>query len=362
MLNQEMRDFFEGILARRSNEYRVSDEDLASVEALCGKQAAIRTRLKDLLKLDAIAAEAGMERYDSEGHVAKLPAPTIVVNERINCDGYVREHWMMEVMPGIHMPLYVLVPDGFNNNKKHTVVLAAHGHGPGKDGTIGNMPNPIFGQINRGSSYGEQMVKAGYMVYAPDMWGFGERRVLDRSQYGASDCTKLSDAAEACGFTLLGLFVWDHMRIIDYMMAQPYFGNVVMMGFSGGGEQTIFTTALDERIVCAYAGGYLHQFKGGMLYNHMCSCNFVPGLFRDMELSDVAGLIAPRPMLYENGFQDGLNGEGGICNVEEAADRIRKVYAVYGKENALVTNFWDGGHQYNGSKTLDFFSMNAQLG
>ena len=73
-----------------------------------------------------------------------------------------------------------------------------------------------------------------------------------------------------------------------------------------------------------------------------------------MELSDVAGLIVPRPMLYENGTEDGLNGHGGIINVERAAQRIRSMYAVYDKEDCLETNFWPGGHQYNGAKTLPF--------
>lgn len=355
MLNTEMVNFFESILDARSDEFRVTDQDLVSEQAFEKKQAKIRAKVVELLRLREVGERFGMKRLDKDCHVLPLPAPSVEVTERVACDGYTREHWIMETLPGIHMPLFVLIPDGYDKTVKHPCILAAHGHGPGKDSVVGTSKVPeMLARLKNAKCYGDIMAKAGYMVFAPDMWGFGERRTKDDAVYGDRDCAVLSDAAEACGLTLLGLFVWDHMRIVDYMLAQEYCSEAAMMGFSGGGEQTIYTTALDERIVWGYAGGYLHKFKGGMLYNHMCACNFVPDLFKTMELSDVAGLIVPRPMLYENGTEDGLNGHGGIVNVEEAAGLLRKMYAVYGKEDNLETNFWPGGHQYNGAKTMDF--------
>ncbi len=356
MLNKEMVQFFESILEERSDEFRVTESDLVSPSAFEKKQAKIRRKVVELLRLREVGARFGMQRLDEEMHVISLPVPDVQVLDRVPCEGYTREHWLMETLPGIHMPMYVLIPDEMDRTVPHPCILAAHGHGPGKDSVCGTSPVPevLARMKERGGCYGEIMAQQGYMVFAPDMWGFGERRIHDDAKYGERDCPALSDAAEACGLTLLGLFVWDHMRIVDYMLAQPYCNEVAMMGFSGGGEQTIYTTALDERIVWGYAGGYLHQFQGGMLYNHMCACNFVPDLFKTMELSDVAGLIVPRPMLYENGTEDGLNGHGGIINVERAAQRIRSMYAVYDKEDCLETNFWPGGHQYNGAKTLPF--------
>lgn len=356
MLNPEMVQFFESILDVRTDEFRISASDLSSEKAFEAKQAKIRAKVVELLKLREVGERFGLIRLDEENHVVGLPVPAVEVTETVQCEGYTRERWLMETLPGIHMPLFVLIPDGYDRSSKHPCILAAHGHGPGKDSVCGTSPVPeVLARFKAGKGcYGEIMAKNGYMVFAPDMWGFGERRMKDDAVYGERDCPALSDAAEACGLTLLGLFVWDHMRIVDYMMAQEYCEEVAMMGFSGGGEQTIYTTALDERIVWGYSGGYLHNFKGGMLYNHMCACNFVPGLFKTMELTDVASLIVPRPMLYENGTEDNLNGRGGIANVEEAAARLRQMYAVYGKEQNLETNFFQGGHQYNGTKTLKF--------
>ncbi len=360
MLNTEMQKFFEDILAARKDTYRFTPEDLAGADAFTNKQDRIRLKVLEILKMRAIEEVSGMKRFDEAGHVLPLPAPEVTVDYSEQKDGYVREHWTMETLPGIHMPLFVLIPDAVKNApagsaEKHTYMLAAHGHGPGKDSVTANMKLPIWGAPRRGGAYAEIMAQNGYITFAPDMWGFGERRMNDMKPYGTSDCTALSDAAEACGFTLLGLFIWDHMRVVDYMLAQDDCAKVAMIGFSGGGEQTIFTAAMDERIAAGYAGGYLHQYKGGMLYNHMCSCNFVPELFRTMELWDAAGLIVPRPMLYENGTTDSLDGIGGIVNVEEAADHLQAMYDACGVSGNLDTNFFEGGHMYKGDKTLSFF-------
>ncbi len=358
MLHPEMVKFFEGILENRSDEYRFTEEDLISETAADAKRSVIRGKLQELLKMDAIEKAGGFRRFDDNGRVVSAPAPHMDLVSIETCDGYRRERWKMETLPDIYMPLFLLVPDHWNTDAKGTCFLAAHGHGPGKDNVVARHPfTPMLGYAEGRPGYGEILAKEGHLVLAPDMWGFGERRVSDTKPYGSNDCTTLSDAAEACGFTLLGLFVWDHMRAVDYLLGRADCRNVAMIGFSGGGEQTIFTMALDERISAAYAGGYLHRYQGGMLYNHMCSCNFVPGLYRCMELSDVAGLAAPRPFLFENGVNDGLNGIGGIANVEKAAEEIRGIYRAYGAEDRIWTNFWDGGHAYNGAKTLDFFAQ-----
>ena len=358
MLHPEMVRFFEGILENRTNEYRFAPEDLASEEQAEAKKAKIRRKLLELLKIDSIEEAAGFRRFDGEDRVVSAPAPHVELLSIETCEGYRRERWKMETLPGIYMPFFLLVPDRWNTDAEGTCFLAAHGHGPGKDSVAARRPfTHMYGYGDPKPGYGEILVKEGHLVLAPDMWGFGERRVSDTKPYGSNDCTTLSDAAEACGFTLLGLFVWDHMRAVDYLVSRPDCKNVAMIGFSGGGEQTIFTTALDGRIRAAYAGGYLHRYQGGMLYNHMCSCNFVPGLYRVMELSDVAGIAAPRPFLFENGVHDGLNGNGGIVNVEKAADEVRNIYRAYGAEECIWTNFWEGGHAYNGGKTLDFFAQ-----
>ena len=127
MLNAEMVQFFESILDERTMEYRVSSEDLTSVENFEQKQAKIRTKVVELLKLREVGERFGMIRLDQDDHVLPMTPPSVEVTESVQCDGYVRERWIMETLPGIHMPMFVLIPDGYDKTVKHPCILAAHG-------------------------------------------------------------------------------------------------------------------------------------------------------------------------------------------------------------------------------------------
>ena len=186
MLNKEMVQFFESILEERSDEFRVTESDLVSPSAFEKKQAKIRRKVVELLRLREVGARFGMQRLDEEMHVISLPVPDVQVLDRVSCEGYTREHWLMETLPGIHMPMYVLIPDEMDRTVPHPCILAAHGHGPGKDSVCGTSPVPevLARMKERGGCYGEIMAQQGYMVFAPDMWGFGERRIHDDAKYG----------------------------------------------------------------------------------------------------------------------------------------------------------------------------------
>ena len=57
------------------------------------------------------------------------------------------------------------------------------------------------------------------------------------------------------------------------------------VGFSGGGLQTLYLAALDERVRYAVISGYLYGFKDSLLeLNGNCSCNYVPGLWNALDM------------------------------------------------------------------------------
>ena len=69
MLNKEMVQFFESILEERSDEFRVTESDLVSPSAFEKKQAKIRRKVVELLRLREVGARFGMQRLDEEMHV-----------------------------------------------------------------------------------------------------------------------------------------------------------------------------------------------------------------------------------------------------------------------------------------------------
>ena len=64
--------------------------------------------------------------------------------------------------------------------------------------------------------------------------------------------------------------------------------------------------------------GYLYGVDDSLLHlNGNCSCNYTPGLWRLLDMGDIASLIAPHPLLVQSCEEDHLNGSRGLKNVDE---------------------------------------------
>lgn len=121
-----------------------------------------------------------------------------------------------------------------------------------------------------------------------------------------------------------------------------------LLGFSGGGMQTLWLSALDDRVKLAAVSGYLYGFRDSLLtLNRNCSCNYVPHLWEHLDMGDIASLLAPRPFLIQSCVDDHLNGPRGMANVTEQVDIVRQAYALYKAENRLIHEICEGGHQWH---------------
>lgn len=158
------------------------------------------------------------------------------------------------------------------------------------------------------------------------------------------------------GLSLTGMWTWDLMRLIDYIetredCAQDRIG---CCGLSGGGLQTLWLTALDERVNCAVVSGYFYGYKDALLNLYNCSCNYVPHLWENVDMGDIAALIAPRALLIETGDQDPLNGERGLDNVTEQVEIAAGAYRLMEAGERFVHHVFKGGHVWDGEKTYAF--------
>lgn len=207
--------------------------------------------------------------------------------------------------------------------------------------------------------YGKVFCDQGYIAVCPDPAGFGERQEgLAREDRGTSregkpdvlgsSCGKLAETATALGMSLAGLIAWDNRKLVEYLCTLPYVDSkrIGCAGFSGGGLQTLWLAALDDRIKVAVISGYIHGYQDSILDTHLCACNFVPDLWEYADISDIASLIAPRPLYVENGQDDPLNGVRGITDPREQVARIRQAYALFGAERNLEHFTPPGGHAW----------------
>jgi dienelactone hydrolase len=149
------------------------------------------------------------------------------------------------------------------------------------------------------------------------------------------------------------------MRLIDYVETRPDCdpARLGCAGLSGGGLQTLWLAALDERVRCAVVSGYFYGVRDSLLeLCDNCSCNYVPHLWETADMGDIGALIAPRPLLIETGSQDGLNGARGVENVTEQVAVTARAYALLGAPDRLAHSIFEGEHRWHGVEAIPWLT------
>lgn len=282
-------------------------------------------------------------------------------------DGIIREKVLLQVEPQVYMPVFILIPPGKGTKK---CFLAPPGHqGAGKYSVAGVREIPAVAEKIEWFhyDYGLQLAKLGYVALCPDCRGFGERREAalqgeEESQFLNSTCFHLAHMAEPLGMTVVGMCTWDLMRLIDYVKARGEWDieSLGCVGFSGGGMQTLWLAALDERVKIIVISGYFYGYLDSLLrLNGNCSCNYVPHLWEYMDMGDIGAMLAPRALMIQSAKEDHLNGSRGMKNVLEQIETVREAYRLFQKEEVLFHDIWEGGHCFHGEHLKEFFEKNG---
>jgi len=308
----------------------------------------------------ALAETLGLTRMQSTALNPRLI-------ERVRRPGYVREKVLLRTGPDTLMPVYLLLPDPAPQ-RPPPVVLAFHGHGYGvkdivglwEDGAERSMPDGYH------QDFAVALCRAGCAVAAPEISCFGERQTdfsylnTRIGQPVPTTCTHAAMLAFHLGLTVIGLRVHDGMRLVDYLNTRRDMdaARLGAMGISGGGMHTFFSACLDTRIRACVVSGYFSTFRDSILGMSHCACNFAPGLAAFGEMSDLAGLIAPRPMLVEAGTYDSIFP---LRAVRAGVRAARRVYGVFGAADRIETDYFEGRHRISGRKAYGFLSRHLGL-
>ncbi|MCI7790996.1 MAG: alpha/beta fold hydrolase [Lachnospiraceae bacterium] len=285
-------------------------------------------------------------------------------------NGIVREKVIIQTEDNVWMPMYILIPPK-SGKEKRNVFLAPPGHqGAGKYSVAGCYEIPaVADAIKRFEyDYGMQLAKLGFITICPDCRGFGERRDEqlqndDEESFLRSSCFQLLHMAMGIGETVAGMCVWDLMKAIDYIQTRTdwNFDKISCLGFSGGGMQTLYLSALEDRLDAVFISGYLYGFKDSLqILNGNCNCNYIPHLWEHFDMGDIAAMNAPRPLMIQSCRNDHLNGPRGMENVYEQMEIIKNIYQLYDADNMLVHDIHEGGHCWHGdnlAEILEKFSL-----
>ena len=279
--------------------------------------------------------------------------------ETVDKQDYVRQKWMLRTRPHVPMPVYLLVPK--EAPRPLPVVLAFHGHGYGVKDIVGLWEDGRERDTPDGchKDFGVALCRAGFAVAAPEISCFGERQTdfshLNTAigQLAPTTCEHSAMLAFHLGLSVVGMRVHDGMRLVDYLETRDDLdlNRLGAMGLSGGGMHTFFSACLDERIRACVVSGYYSTFRDSILAMSHCPCNFVPGLAQFGEMHDLAGLIAPRPMLIEAGNYDAIFP---IRAVRSSVAKARSIYDIFGARKKVVCDYFEGRHQISGRKAYTF--------
>lgn len=290
------------------------------------------------------------------GFPERVPLEPEVI-ERVELDGYTRETVLFQTRHNLTALGHLLVPH--DEARPRPAVICIPGHGRGADDIVGIAEDGSQRMEKTGyaKDFAIQAVERGYVAFAVEPLGFGHRRD-EAARAGGPErysCRPAAGAAMLFGETMIGWRIWDVMRAIDYLETRPEVDDarVATMGISGGGTVSLFTGAVDERVAVTVVSCYFNTFRDSIVPISHCLDNYVPGLLREMEMYDVAGLVAPRALFAESGAGDRIFPVDGA---RTAYERTERIFAASGAADRLGREIFEGGHEFHGVGAFEFLA------
>ena len=269
------------------------------------------------------------------------------------------DHTRYEIMlksPGVpSLPVYLLIPsDGISRGRP--AVVAVHGHGDyGHHAVAGRHDLPEVAKAIQSANYdyGLQFVRRGYVVVCPCLIPFGDR--VDQAKYGSDPCAVTFVRMMALGRVPIAENIRDIRWAVSFLQSRPEVNpeNIGCAGLSYGGRMTMMATAVEPRIKVAAISGALNLLQERTTLRYSCGLQIIPGLLKFGDYSEIASLIAPRPVVWEMGDQDKLIVKDGWD--EKFKQRLEMIYSAYRQPKHLHYDHFKGGHRWNGEIAFPLF-------
>jgi hypothetical protein len=296
---------------------------------------------------------------DFPAHVPLNPECMAVWEE----DGLHKERWLIDVSRHISAIFIIAFPVGLAEDEKLPALLCCHGHGPhGKDPVMGNRSSAErsanIGVYNY--DYGHQMAKVGYVTFAIDWIGFGERNDNNKPNFLSHNrdrdwCNLYYLHATMLGMTSLSINISHGQAAIDFAstFTQVDTARMGVMGLSGGGTMALWMGLCDDRLKAVEVICYsdLWAYFGIRDLNY-CGMQVAPGLFKLVDLPELQGLLCPKPLLVDIGAYDDCFK---VDTAMTCYKQVERIYTVAGGSDLLELDLFPGNHAWGGSKSKPFF-------
>lgn len=284
-------------------------------------------------------------------------------------DGLRKQRWMMDLNPWLSGYLDINYPENTPEDEQLPAILVCVGHNraAGRKGPMGNsIPEPDPEVSVPRAAFGHHVAKMGFVTFGIDWLGMGDFNDAQKpngyqhGEWRGDWCDLYYLNATLLGMTSLGINISHAKRAIDFVSGLPGVNGCQLgvMGSSGGGTMALWMTLCDQRIrateIITYSDLFAHFAYRDI--NH-CGMQITPGLFDLVDVPDLQGLIAPRPLLVNIGSRDECFR---LESAMECYRRVEKIYRTAKAVDHLELDLHPGGHTWGGNRTAAFFQRHLK--
>lgn len=276
-------------------------------------------------------------------------------------DGLRKQRWRIRLNPWLEGFLDINAPESATGELPAILICPGHARETGRKTHMGNAGADLSpSAVVPPEAYGHHVAKMGYVTFAVDSLGIGDFNDAQKPNWhsqaeGRDWCNLYYLTATMLGMTNLSVNLAHFRVVMDFVSTLPGVraDALGVMGSSGGGTHALWITLLDERIrateIICYSG-FFAEF--GFRDLNFCGWQITPGLFGLVDVPELQGLIAPRPLLVDIGARDECFR---LESSMECHRRLELIYRSAGASDRLHLDLHPGGHTWGGNQTEAFF-------
>ncbi len=256
---------------------------------------------------------------------AKTPLNAKVIRTLDKGD-YKVEHIIFESLPGFYVTSSLFIPSDIKPGTKVPAIIYCSGHS-----VDGYRSEPYQVLILN-------LVRKGFIVFAFDPVGQGERLEYYESESGksviggpTSEHSYPGAQALLTGSSQAMYMIWDGIRAVDYLISRKEVdaARIGITGRSGGGTQSAYIAAYDDRIYAAAPENYITNYTRLLqtIGPQDAEQNLTHIISEGLDHPDFLIVRAPKPALMITTSNDMFSIQGAMETEEEVA----RIYKSYGK-------------------------------
>lgn len=246
----------------------------------------------------------------------------------IQLKGYSVKNIAFQTRPGIYATANLYIPDG-----------------PGPfPGVINMCGHWMKGKIDSSApqAVGHSLALNKYVCLTIDPWGAGERSTKQgKFEYHGSN---LGASLMNIGESLMGIQISDNIRGVDLLCSLNYVDpeKIGATGASGGGNQTMWLSALDERIKAAVPVVSVGTFESYIMESN-CICEL---LIDGLTFTEEAGILSLSNAIKMINHKQDDNPTFLPKEMLRSLKNAMPVFKMRGVENNISSQLFDLTHGY----------------